>query len=158
MTEDGGRRMTDTSREAVERLLQDVTPGPWRESKSYRGLVSDSPSGYDDAESVHAYGGHMICESVQDHNRAFIAAARELVPALLKEREALTAERDALKAAQIDAIRAALEAAAECCVETAKEALDDHALTSWFSNLASEIRALDPAAIAVKLKGDGDDR
>lgn len=72
--------------------------------------------------------------------------------------EALTAECDALKAVQIDAIRAALEAAAECCVETAKEALDDHTLTAWLSGLASEIRALDPAAIAASLKGDGHDR
>ena len=77
----------DTSTEAVERLLEDVTPGPWRHSKSYRGIVSDSPSGYDDAESVSAYGGHMICESVMAHNSLFIAAARELVPALLADRD-----------------------------------------------------------------------
>lgn len=86
--------MVDTSTEAVTKLLDGVTPGPWRVSKSYRGIVSDSPSGYDDAESVHAYGGHMVCESVMDHNRPFIAAARDLVQALLAERDALKKERD----------------------------------------------------------------
>lgn len=71
--------------------------------------------------------------------------------------EALIAERDALKADQIEAIRAALEAAAKCCVDTAKEALDDSYLTAWLSGLAYEIRALDPSAIAAKLKGECDE-
>lgn len=97
----------DTSTEAVERLLENVTPGPWRDAKSYRGIVSDSPSGYDDAESVHAYGGHMVCESVMDHNRPFIAAARDLVPALLKERDEARARS-----------AAAFEMAADACART----------------------------------------
>lgn len=74
--------MTITAEQAAK-LLEGTTPGPWRPSKSYRALVSDSPSGYDDAESVYAYGGHMVCESVQEHNRHLIAAAPDLARALI---------------------------------------------------------------------------
>ena len=74
--------MTITAEQATN-LLEGTTPGPWRPSKSYRAIVSDSPSGYDDAESVHAYGGHMVCESVQEHNRHLIAAAPDLARALI---------------------------------------------------------------------------
>lgn len=71
----------------LREMLDEATPGPWRPSKSYRALVSDSPSGYDDAESVHAYGGHMVCESVQEHNRRLIALAPDLAAEVLALRE-----------------------------------------------------------------------
>ena len=84
--------------------------------------------------------------------------------------EALTAERDALKTAQIDAIRAALESAAKCCDDEADRC--DSAI-KWKGGSArynqdcipaayamrdrsSAIRAIDPAAIAAKLNGEGD--
>lgn len=85
--------------------------------------------------------------------------------------EALTAERDALKAGQIDAIRAALEAAADACVveadkcddaikwsRSARYKQDCKAASYAMRDRASAIRAIAPAAIAAKLKGDGDER
>lgn len=81
---------TDTSAEAVERLLENVTPGPWSEHDAgkhpyvfvcgpdqlyYNGEVKDKPL------VAYVTGVGAI------KNRAFIAAARELVPALLKERD-----------------------------------------------------------------------
>ena len=64
--------------------------------------------------------------------------------------EALIAERDALKSAQIEAIRAALEAAAEVAANEA-----DYVPVRP-EDFRKAIRALDPAAIAAKLKGEGD--
>ena len=80
----------DTSTEAVERLLDGVTPGPWTEHDAgkhphvfvcgpdelyYNGEVKDKPL------VAYVTGVGAI------ENRAFIAAARDLVPALLKERD-----------------------------------------------------------------------
>ena len=91
--------MTITAEQAAK-LLEGTTKGPWRPSKSYRAIVSDSPSGYDDAESVHAYGGHMVCESVQEHNRHLIAAAPDLARALIASETARKlAEERLVKAA-----------------------------------------------------------
>jgi hypothetical protein len=100
----------DTSTEAIEALLKDVTPGPWgRNTRAQVGPVSQ--------EDDQSYG--MICDSVceldySDHWEAdshFIAAARELVPALLAERDALKAENERLKD-QADAVwNEAIEAA-----------------------------------------------
>ena len=64
--------------------------------------------------------------------------------------EALIAERDALKSAQIEAIRAALEAAAEVAANEA-----DYVPVRP-EDFRKAIRALAPAAIAAKLKGEGD--
>lgn len=106
--------MTDTSREAVERLLDGVTPGPWVTVKSdvYPEGECDSwvTIGRQNFDAVAL----IVNEHIKDDpelkaNANFIAAARELVPALLARAEAaeaaearieaLTAERDALKAA-----------------------------------------------------------
>ena len=81
----------DTSREAVERLLEGVTPGPWHvdgplwnqiiwSSSDNRVCFMAHTSGLDDARDLAT--------------AAFIAAARELVPALLARAEAAEAERD----------------------------------------------------------------
>lgn len=82
----------DTSTEAVERLLDGVTPGPWTEHDAgkhphvfvcgpdqfyYDGEIGDKP--------LVAYVTGV--EAIE--NRVFIAAARDLVPALLKERDDL---------------------------------------------------------------------
>lgn len=82
----------DTSTEAVKWLLENVTPGPWyRDAWDIR---SDGP------------GTGAICEVAKpngdddrywkngeaDANARFIAAARTLVPALLKERDDLRAK------------------------------------------------------------------
>lgn len=87
----------DTSTEAVLRLLGNVTPGPWyRDAWDIR---SDGP------------GTGAICEVAKpngdddqywkngeaDANARFIAAARQLVPALLKERDDLRAKLAQIK-------------------------------------------------------------
>lgn len=80
----------DTSKEAVERLLDGVTPGPWGQD----GPVS--------AKIVWAGPDLRVCFLTSDgpasKNARFIAAARELVPALAAERDAQTARADAAEA------------------------------------------------------------
>ena len=98
----------DTSREAVERLLTDVTPGPWAwgenhpanacasvTTKSDAGWTIDIATLYGTSDNVPAptmpdepWGDHPIRRA----DARFIAAARELVPALLAERDAALAE------------------------------------------------------------------
>lgn len=95
----------DTSREAVERLLDGVTPGPWKElsGANHRIMASymcinglsamftlariDNP---DDAE--RGYTDDAYNPDTAEANTRFIAAARELVPALMAERDAALAE------------------------------------------------------------------
>lgn len=86
----------------IEQLRADMkagTPGPWRHGKAYRSVVSDSLSGYDDAENLRAYGGHLICESVQDHNLRRIARLPDLEAEYLRLREAADALADAVAVA-----------------------------------------------------------
>lgn len=76
--------MTDTSGNAVERLLQDVTPGPW-------GVGEDQC--VDDTWSIVTTSGGAVLANVNDRpartaNARFIATARDLVPALLARAEA----------------------------------------------------------------------
>lgn len=85
----------DTSREAVERILEGVTPGPWGCSmgKLVRivKVVSRSPIVL---AGVHRFGrnGGKATDGDCEANARFIAASRELVPALLAERDAALAE------------------------------------------------------------------
>lgn len=85
----------DTSTEAVERLLEDVTPGPW--VASYRSETDPDGDEYIDRVEVEtptdryvhefALGYSDEIDGVTEANARFIAAARDLVPALLKERD-----------------------------------------------------------------------
>jgi hypothetical protein len=75
----------DTSPEAVERLMDGVTPGPWRKSYSFATQVASSSS--------------VVCNAMLHENARFIAAARQLVPALSAERDRLTADNAALREA-----------------------------------------------------------
>ena len=75
----------DTSTEAVKRLLEDVTRGPWTSNS----LGEFGPVYYGEDQA-----NGMICEPVGRcewpntvDNARFIAAARDLVPALLAERD-----------------------------------------------------------------------
>lgn len=78
--------MVDTSTEAVTKLLDGVTPGPWK--------VDEWDSHCDVVADYGVFGeGFVICEYAYQDAR-FIAAARDLVPALLAERDALKKERD----------------------------------------------------------------
>jgi hypothetical protein len=73
----------DTSTEAVERLLDGVTPGPWKIDAAnciYAGSP-DAGTRYDVARCVFF-----------DGDASFTVAARDLVPALLKERDDLRAK------------------------------------------------------------------
>jgi hypothetical protein len=80
----------DTSRAAVERILEGVTPGPWGCSmgKLVRivKVVSRSPIVL---AGVHRFGrnGGKATDGDCEANGRFIAAARDLVPALLAERD-----------------------------------------------------------------------
>lgn len=85
----------DTSTAVIEALLKDVTPGPWH--WNVRGLVG--PVSTDDDQS---FG--MICDEVaectfsngsKEANARFIAAARDLVPAITAQLTAMQSERDA---------------------------------------------------------------
>ena len=89
---------TDTSREAVEALMEGVTEGPWEASRcpsNAREIVEHPDLGrianlsYPDAGDDEA-------------NARFIAASRQLVPALLDRAEKAEAERDTLKAQKWD--------------------------------------------------------
>ena len=60
------------------------TPGPWRVTgRMLRTVVADAPTGHDDEDSMKAYGGHLVCESIQlDANARLIAASPEMLAAL----------------------------------------------------------------------------
>lgn len=64
---------TDISPERIAELLKDTTPGPWRAETWHVG----SPSGI----VVHG-SAHITNDNESTANARFIAAARELVPAL----------------------------------------------------------------------------
>jgi hypothetical protein len=79
---------TDTSTEAVERLLDGVTPGPW-EWQTDTVIALDS-RGYVIASTE-------LCVHDEPEilaNARLIAAARDLVPALLAERDAAIARAE----------------------------------------------------------------
>lgn len=141
--------MTDTTTQAVTALLDGVTPGPWvpHSDPCHFDTVSDVYGGEAKAKGglqrqlMVSVGGYAEWQE-QEANTRFIAAARDLVPALLAERDALAAQ---LAAAEARARESALEAlaaygqaaeaheaqlAAEAKLATALEALAD--LVSWF--------------------------
>lgn len=62
------------------------TPGPWRIGRDYGAVVADTPiqNGITGSNHVEAYGGHLIAESISDCNKPLIAAAPELLDALVE--------------------------------------------------------------------------
>ena len=109
----------DTSRDAVERLLDGVTEGPWawEENHPLNACVSVTAKtdagwtigiatlyGYSDdvptpTEPDEPWGDHPIRRA----DASFIAASRDLVPALLAERDVALAEVARLSTAPDDA-------------------------------------------------------
>lgn len=60
------------------------TPGPWRIGKSHGAVIADHPApGVRGSDDVEAYGGHMVAESIAPQNRALVAAAPEVLDALI---------------------------------------------------------------------------
>lgn len=109
--------MTDTSTAAVTALLDGVTPGPWRVMQPPNWIVD--PRGMDLAHirgwgfltgKGHQHGGMdpKAAGDQMDANARFIAAARDLVPALMSERDAAIA-----RAERAEALAAAIRAMKE---------------------------------------------
>ncbi len=78
------------------------TPGPWRVSEKCDAVVADHATGHDDAQSIHDYGGHLVCESSTKRNIRLIAAAPQLF-------NACNAALDAFGEGQNEAEREAVE-------------------------------------------------
>lgn len=70
------------------------TPGPWKIGLHYMSIVADGKTGHDDPESVKAYNGHLVCESVNPTNAHLIAAAPDLYEALEELAEKMAANMD----------------------------------------------------------------
>lgn len=93
--------MIDTSTKAVKALMDGVTEGPW--------VFGHDPEDASNPKiSIHLPGGEYYIAQVdegheQEANARFITAARDLVPALLDERDDLRDKLDAAVALLIDA-------------------------------------------------------
>jgi hypothetical protein len=90
----------DTSAEAVARMLDGVTPGPWTEhdkGKHPNGFVAGAIEDYEHGpdKPVVAYVVGMNVAG----NRRFIAWSRDAVPALAVERDRLAAQLTEARAA-----------------------------------------------------------
>lgn len=103
----------DTSKEAVEALLTEATEGPWQirmrrhedgetsyvVMQHFRTGVAVDPRGYwadgysptTDEDGYFQPDANMDCSQFRVANALFMAAARDLVPALLAERDRLRA-------------------------------------------------------------------
>lgn len=94
--------MTDEELQAIRTRAEAATPGPWTEGAGTvaGGEVRELVIGPDGRTIIAmAYGGfgHPMPDCTRE-DRAFIAAARTDVPALLAEVERLRAERDEVEA------------------------------------------------------------
>ena len=76
--------MTPEQIAAARALVDAATPGPWRLGLKWDSVVADGSTGYDDQDTIDAYGGHLVCESAKlGPNARFVAWCRDGVPALL---------------------------------------------------------------------------
>lgn len=91
----------DTSTEAVERLLDGVTQGPWQVDGPSWNQIIWSSNGNRVCFMAHSSGLNVVGDLAA---ASFIAAARDLVPALLAERDRLLKERDEAVDAKLDAL------------------------------------------------------
>ena len=83
--------MTDEELAAIEARVQAATPGPWKSSEQYLPLYIHGPS----------YGDHRgRFSAIVPEDEAFIAHAREDVPALLAEVRRLRKIEEGLVKAQ----------------------------------------------------------
>lgn len=71
------------------------TPGPWRKGKWGGSVVTDEPApGIAGSDAVDFYGGHLIAESICAPNIAIIAAAPDMLDALVDARAVIVDERE----------------------------------------------------------------
>lgn len=146
--------MTDTSTEAVMALLDGVTPGPWEQShrQRYDGMHSTEVYPANDPDNtiatVHWHSVKTDTGYTTDRaeNARLIAAARDLVPTLLAEREALAADVARLTAERDAARDLALDEAAALCVAYNRKHNNMAVAFNVKSNLSAAIRALKYAA------------
>lgn len=89
--------MVDTSTEAVTKLLDGVTPGPWIAESGH--VQQNGQLYWQVTDKNDAIMQNQFCWCQGDHaaNARFIAAARDLVPALLAERDAMRRENENLR-------------------------------------------------------------
>lgn len=160
--------MTNTSKEAVERLMDGVTPGPWsaHRDEMHFDTLSDVHGGATrDCSGISrqimvSVGGFSELKE-QEANTRFIAAAREMVPALAAERDAHATRADAAEAevarltAELTALRAGQDALVAATVEAAADTFARHRSIrmsnwayhmSWRHDVYNSIRNLTPAA------------
>ena len=113
----------DTSPEAVERLLDGVTPGPWdyivRPSGNMLVLVRDANGN----PKRHIAEMSWSADERGESDARFIAAARQLVPALSAERDRRTAENAAMVAILKEAERMCIEGYPVSAFNVARAAL-----------------------------------
>lgn len=120
----------DTSKEAVEWLLDGVTPGPWRVGPVDDCRVEDA-DGNEVAQIDGDYNSPDLWPKMEANAR-FIAAARELVPALAAERDEQTARADAAGAevarltAELSALRAGQYALVAAVCDVAASMIEDN--------------------------------
>lgn len=116
--------MTDTSTDAVKKLLDGVTPGPWQSDGVFMDRDHEVRVAMPDdcgvpmatiAEAFHNWNDvtdiaeRRISWKEAEANARFIAAARDLVPALLAERDALRGKLEAAVAIADNALNAVTE-------------------------------------------------
>ena len=94
----------DTSPAAIAAIMDWVTPGPWRVGPVDDCRVEDANG--NEVSQIDGDYNHPDLWPIMEANARFIAAARELVPALAAERDELRAANDALT----NALRAIAEA------------------------------------------------
>ena len=87
----------DTSPEAIAALLDGVAPGPWEEITPSDGIWP--PRVFSGRSIISMVDNSDMLHLEKVANARFIAAARELVPALAAEIARLTDERDEARAA-----------------------------------------------------------
>jgi hypothetical protein len=109
----------DTIPEAVARMLEGVTPGPW----AINWYGPEETQG----DVWHENSEIIVCETVDARNAHFLAWAREAIPALAARVAEVEADNVRLQAARdVDRVLAAFDAeAAEAKVARLTEALRD---------------------------------
>lgn len=130
--------MTDAAK-AAETVLEEVTAGPWEVD----------PHGVNDSMGdVWFTTQYRICENATAEDARFIAAARDLVPALAAD---LAATRAALTEAQGEVERVRVEAW-NAAIKVAMEEAEEH------KPFAKGIECLPECIAALALKGPAHDR